>query len=155
MDCFPPSGIKSDRPECSVLLLWPRPKPALSPGTWKPLLGPGAPNNLSSSASTGKSRLRVLKIPHSHTKQIMDLSLMGQNQPFRVQASGKGSMSHTISLPPALGQQGGPSNPPALFLCCWPAVRVHGDSAVLRVAQPVCNGGHLPSVSFDVVQKEP
>lgn len=46
VDCFPPSGIKSDKPECSVLLLWPRPKPALSPGTWKPLLGPGAPNNL-------------------------------------------------------------------------------------------------------------
>lgn len=30
----------------------------------------------------------------------MDLPLMGYNQPFRVQASGKRSMSHTISLPP-------------------------------------------------------
>lgn len=38
----------------------------------------------------------------------MDLPFKGQNQPFRVQASGKGSMFHTISLPlpPLLGAVG-------------------------------------------------
>lgn len=53
----------------SSLLLWPRPKPALSPGTW-------SPKQSLVLATTGKSRLRVPKIPPL-PKQIMDLPLKG------------------------------------------------------------------------------
>lgn len=91
----------ADWPECSVLLLWPRPKPALSSGTpGSPFWGL-VPQTISSSASTGKSRLRVPKLPHSQTKQIMDRSYCKrrQLQPQLFQKSPHFSGHVDVSLP--------------------------------------------------------
>lgn len=113
------------------LLLWPRPKPARSPGPWPP-------NNLLSSANTGKSRLRVPKIPRSPTNH--GPPPYGVESAFSRSSLWKRGVSHTISLPPAL------------LLRCGPP----GDAAVPREAtQSGSSSGHLPSVSFDVVPKEP
>lgn len=68
-------------------------------------------------------------------------------------------MSHTISLPPlpllgVAGRAQQSSCPAPVLLASSEGLL--GDSTVLReVTQLVGNLGHLSSVSFDMVQKEP
>lgn len=107
-------------------------KAALSPGTW-------SPNNLSSLASTGKSRLRVPKTPRSQTNKSWTRPLRGRISLVEFKPLERG-VSHTISLPP-----------PAL--CAAASSEGTGDCGP-RSDSPE-QFRHLPSVSFDVVPKEP